>query len=163
MVKPPPAYPVPAMRPVPPAVIAEKVVADLRARRTETTVRRIDERPPRYAEWPEGLDARLIEALRKRGLERPYTHQAAAIGHARAGQNCVVVTPTASGKTLCYNVPVLDAMTVSWLAPAGSDAMLTWALAGKPLPSTTMYVMGDTGCAPEIVRVGDGAAPARVK
>jgi len=110
MVKPPPAYPVPAVRPVPPAVIAEKVVADLQARRTETTVRRIDERPPRYAEWPEGLDGRLVEALRKRGIERPYTHQAAAISNALAGTNSVVVTPTASGKTLCYNVPVLDAV-----------------------------------------------------
>jgi len=110
MVKPPPAYPVPAVRPVPPAVIAEKVVADLQSRRTETTVRRIDERPPRYAEWPEGLDGRLVVALRKRGIERPYTHQAAAISNALAGTNSVVVTPTASGKTLCYNVPVLDAI-----------------------------------------------------
>ena len=110
MAKPPPAYPVPAVRPVPPAVIAEKVVSDLQARRTETTVRRIDERPPRYAEWPEGLDGRLVEALRKRGIERPYTHQAAAISNALAGTNSVVVTPTASGKTLCYNVPVLDAI-----------------------------------------------------
>lgn len=110
MAKPPPAYPVPAVRPVPPAVIAEKVVADLQSRRTETTVRRIDERPPRYAEWPEGLDGRLVQALRKRGIERPYTHQAKAIANALAGTNSVVVTPTASGKTLCYNVPVLDAI-----------------------------------------------------
>lgn len=110
MAKPPPAYPVPAVRPIPPAVIAEKVVADLQARRSETTVRRIDERPPRYAEWPEGLDSRLVAALRKRGIDRPYTHQAAAVAHAAAGRNCVVVTPTASGKTLCYNVPVLDAV-----------------------------------------------------
>ncbi|MCL4243120.1 MAG: DEAD/DEAH box helicase, partial [Dehalococcoidia bacterium] len=110
MVKPPPAYPVRAVRPVPPAVIAEKVVADLQARRTETTVRRIDERPPRYGDWPAGLDVRLVEALRKRGIERPYTHQAAAISNALAGRNSVVVTPTASGKTLCYNVPVLDAI-----------------------------------------------------
>ena len=112
MPKPPPAYPVPAVRPVPPAVIAEKVVADLQAKRpTETWVRRIDERPARFADWPEGLDPRLLAALRKRGIERPYTHQAA--GHRirpLAGRNTVVVTPTASGKTLCYNVPVLDAI-----------------------------------------------------
>jgi DEAD/DEAH box helicase domain-containing protein len=110
MAKPPPAYPVPAVRPVPPAVIAEKVVADLQARQTGTTVRRIEERPPRYAEWPEGLDSRLVQALRKRGIERPYTHQAAAISNALAGKNSVVVTPTASGKTLCYNAPVLDSI-----------------------------------------------------
>jgi DEAD/DEAH box helicase domain-containing protein len=108
MAKPPPAYPVPAVRPVPPAVIAEAVVAELQAKPTDTTVRRIEERPPRYGEWPEALDTRLVDALRRRGIERPYTHQAEAIGHALAGRNAVVVTPTASGKTLCYNVPVLD-------------------------------------------------------
>ena len=110
MVKPPPAYPVPAVRPVPPAVIAEKVVADLQARQTETWVQRIDERPARYADWPEDLDPRLIGALTKKGIERPYTHQAAAISNAICGKNTVVVTPTASGKTLCYNVPVLDSI-----------------------------------------------------
>ncbi len=110
MVKPPPAYPVPAVRPIPPAIIAEKVVADLQSRQSETWVRRIDEKPARYADWPEGLDGRLVEALKKKGIEQPYTHQAAAISNAIAGKNTVVVTPTASGKTLCYNVPVLDSI-----------------------------------------------------
>ncbi|MCC6958827.1 MAG: DEAD/DEAH box helicase [Dehalococcoidia bacterium] len=110
MVKPPPAYPVPAVRPIPPAVIAEKVVATLRSKPTETHVRRIDERPARYGTWPADLDPRLLAALRKRGIEHPYSHQAAAIGNAIAGKNTVVVTPTASGKTLCYNVPVIDAI-----------------------------------------------------
>ena len=45
-----------------------------------------------------------------RGIARPYVHQAEAITHALAGRNVVVVTPTASGKTLCYNVPVLSAV-----------------------------------------------------
>jgi DEAD/DEAH box helicase domain-containing protein len=108
MAKPPPAYPVAAVRPIPAAIIAEAVVAELQSKPTDTTVRRIEERPPRYGEWPEGLDARLLAAFRRRGIERPYTHQAQAIEHVLAGQNCVVVTPTASGKTLCYNAPVLD-------------------------------------------------------
>src|SRR6185437_8760000 len=108
MVKPPPAYPVAAVRPVPPALIAEAVVAELRSKPTDTVVRRIPEKPPRFAEWPEGLDGRLLGALRRRSIEQPYIHQAEAIGHAMAGRNAVVVTPTASGKTLCYNVPVLD-------------------------------------------------------
>ncbi|MEO9255022.1 MAG: DEAD/DEAH box helicase, partial [Tepidiformaceae bacterium] len=110
MAKPPPAYPVPAVRPIPPAIIAEAVVAELQSKPTDTTVRRIDERQARYADWPEGLDPRLTTALRKRGVEQPYTHQAQAIEHAIAGRNCVVVTPTASGKTLCYNVPVIDSI-----------------------------------------------------
>jgi DEAD/DEAH box helicase domain-containing protein len=67
--------------------------------------------PPRHAPWPEGLDPGLVRALRSRGVEALYTHQAAAIAAARAGRNVCVVTPTASGKTLCYNLPVLDAVT----------------------------------------------------
>ena len=67
--------------------------------------------PPReaaYAPMPAGLDGRLQEALRMRGIERLYTHQAAAVQATQQGQHVVVVTPTASGKTLCYNLPVLD-------------------------------------------------------
>ncbi|MGI8926931.1 MAG: DEAD/DEAH box helicase [Tepidiformaceae bacterium] len=107
MAKPPPAYPVPAVRPIPPAIIAEALVSELQSRPSGTFVRRIDERPARFAEWP-ALDPRLMAALARRGIARPYIHQAQAIEHALAGRNCVVVTPTASGKTLCYNLPVLD-------------------------------------------------------
>ncbi|HET7737648.1 MAG TPA: DEAD/DEAH box helicase, partial [Tepidiformaceae bacterium] len=108
MVKPQPAYPVPAVRSLPPEVVAEGLIAELLEMRTETHVRRIEAKAAEFADWPEGVDARLIAALRKRGVERPYTHQAKAIEHALAGANVVVVTPTASGKTLCYNAPVLS-------------------------------------------------------
>jgi DEAD/DEAH box helicase domain-containing protein len=67
--------------------------------------------PPRHAPWPDDLDPGLVSALRSRGVEALYTHQAAAITAARAGRNVCVVTPTASGKTLCYNLPVLDAVS----------------------------------------------------
>jgi DEAD/DEAH box helicase domain-containing protein len=70
----------------------------------------IEPQPPRYAPWPDGLDPRLIEALRGRGVEALYTHQASAVESVRAGRNVCVVTPTASGKTLCYNLPVIDAV-----------------------------------------------------
>ncbi len=63
-----------------------------------------------YAPFPEALDPRLQAALRARGIDQLYTHQAEAIAHALAGRNVVIVTPTASGKTLCYNAPVLDAI-----------------------------------------------------
>ncbi len=66
--------------------------------------------PPRHAPWPDGLDPRLVAALHSRGVEALYTHQAAALQAIRAGRNTCVVTPTASGKTLCYNLPVLDAV-----------------------------------------------------
>lgn len=67
-------------------------------------------REAKYGEFPATLDARIIESLRRRGIERPYIHQSRAIEAALAGRDLVVVTPTASGKTLCYNLPVLDAI-----------------------------------------------------
>ena len=67
-------------------------------------------RPAAYGDFPEELDARIVETLKKRGIARPYIHQSQAIRAALAGQDFVVVTPTASGKTLCYNIPVLDAI-----------------------------------------------------
>ncbi|MEP6468608.1 MAG: DEAD/DEAH box helicase [Chloroflexota bacterium] len=70
----------------------------------------LEPQPPRYAPWPEGLDPRLVAALRGRGVEALYTHQAQAVEAVRAGRNICVVTPTASGKTLCYNLPVIDAV-----------------------------------------------------
>ncbi|MCC7372846.1 MAG: DEAD/DEAH box helicase [Chloroflexi bacterium] len=67
-------------------------------------------RPPMYAPLPDGLDGRLRAAYEARGVGQLYTHQAQAIQHVLDGRNVVVVTPTASGKTLCYNLPVLDAI-----------------------------------------------------
>ncbi|MSQ31569.1 MAG: DEAD/DEAH box helicase [Dehalococcoidia bacterium] len=64
----------------------------------------------RTAPWPAAIDPRIVEALARRGIQTPYTHQAAAIVGALAGRDQVVVTPTASGKTLCYTAPVLQAI-----------------------------------------------------
>jgi DEAD/DEAH box helicase domain-containing protein len=67
-------------------------------------------RPARYAPFPEALPAQLVAALRRRGLTQLFSHQAEAYAHAVAGRDLVVSTPTASGKSLCYNLPVLDAL-----------------------------------------------------
>ncbi len=67
-------------------------------------------RAARYASFPAGLDSRLIEALKGPGIELLYTHQAQAIESALRGENVVVVSGTASGKTLCYNLPVLQSV-----------------------------------------------------
>ena len=66
--------------------------------------------PARNAPWPAGLHSAITSALAARGIEAPYTHQARAIETALSGRDQVVVTPTASGKTLCYTVPVLQAI-----------------------------------------------------
>ncbi|MGI8912644.1 MAG: DEAD/DEAH box helicase [Chloroflexota bacterium] len=73
-----------------------------------TAWRHFPPQPPRYDEWPAYLDPRLKKQLLARGMERPYTHQAEAIKRLRQGEHVVVVTPTASGKTICYNVPVVQ-------------------------------------------------------
>lgn len=65
-------------------------------------------KPAAYAEFPPGVDGRIIAALAQRGIRQLYTHQARAVASALAGRHTVVVTPTASGKTLCYNLPVLS-------------------------------------------------------
>src|SRR5436305_5990236 len=75
-----------------------------------TAVRRLPAVAAQYAPFPAALDARLTRALAARGVEQLYTHQADAIEHALGGRNVVVITPTASGKTLCYNAPVLNAI-----------------------------------------------------
>ncbi|HYM68191.1 MAG TPA: DEAD/DEAH box helicase [bacterium] len=75
-----------------------------------TAWRTLPAKPARYAEFPGGVDPRLRQALAGCGIRRLYTHQAQAFDAVGAGRDVVVVTPTASGKTLCYNLPVLDAI-----------------------------------------------------
>jgi DEAD/DEAH box helicase domain-containing protein len=75
-----------------------------------TAVRHLPSTAAWYADVPASLDERLQAALRSRGISQFYVHQADAIAHALAGRHVVVVTPTASGKTLCYNAPMLQAI-----------------------------------------------------
>ena len=75
-----------------------------------TTTRRLPAVPPSFADFPAETDERLTKALAARGIRQLYTHQAAAFAHVLGGRNVVTITPTASGKTLCYNAPVLDAI-----------------------------------------------------
>ena len=67
-------------------------------------------KPARYAPYPQSVPTQLKEALIARGIEQPYIHQRQAMDAIADGQDVVIVTPTASGKTLCYNVPVLTRM-----------------------------------------------------
>ncbi|MBU8906048.1 DEAD/DEAH box helicase [Desertibacillus haloalkaliphilus] len=58
--------------------------------------------------FPDRVDGRIRSALERRGIKKLYTHQYSAFEEAATGQSIVAVTPTASGKTLCYNLPVLQ-------------------------------------------------------
>ncbi|MEE2638772.1 MAG: DEAD/DEAH box helicase, partial [Acidobacteriota bacterium] len=72
-----------------------------------------------FADYPHGIDDRLRMALAAGGIERPYSHQAEAMTYALDGRHVVTITPTASGKTLCYNAPVLSSI----LADAATRAL----------------------------------------
>jgi len=75
-----------------------------------TAVRHFPAREAQWADFPAWVHADLSAAYAAKGIRRLYTHQAAAAEAVHAGKNVVIVTPTASGKTLCYNLPVLNAV-----------------------------------------------------
>ena len=73
-----------------------------------TAVRYFPAREAQWAEFPDWVRAELKTAYAAKGIRQLYTHQASAAECVHAGKNVVVVTPTASGKTLCYNLPILN-------------------------------------------------------
>ena len=91
----------------------------------------------RYGAWPSGLHPALADALRARGVPGLYTHQAEAVSAALAGEDVVVVTPTASGKSLCYTLPVLDA----WLRDEHARAL--WLFPTKALAQDQLAALQD--------------------
>jgi DEAD/DEAH box helicase domain-containing protein len=86
------------------------LVARYRTDEVLTAVRHIPAREAEFRLMPAWVRPELAAAYHAKGIEKLYTHQAAAAELAHAGKNFVVVTPTASGKTLCYNLPVLNAV-----------------------------------------------------
>jgi DEAD/DEAH box helicase domain-containing protein len=101
------------------AAVLSQIQSDPKLASRITHWQKLPERPSLYGHWPLGLDQRLVYALQERGIERLYRHQTDSVEAALRGQNVVVVTPTASGKTLCYNLPVVNTL----LADAGSCAL----------------------------------------
>ncbi|MFZ7943080.1 DEAD/DEAH box helicase [Neobacillus sp. 19] len=73
----------------------------------------IAEKPPQTSTLPNDLHPALINALHSRGIEKLYTHQKSAYEKIMLKESIVAVTPTASGKTLCYNLPVLQSILSS--------------------------------------------------
>ena len=119
-----------------------------------TAWRTREARPARYAPIPEWLDRHLREALAELGIARLYTHQVQALEAAARGEHVVVATGTASGKSLCYHLPILQATlenpqaTALYLYPtkalAHDQEAFLRTLAGKvPFPPFGTYD-GDT-------------------
>jgi DEAD/DEAH box helicase domain-containing protein len=77
---------------------------------TLTAIRHFPAREAQWAEFPDWVRSELIAAYAAKGIRKLYSHQAAAADAVHASKNVVVVTPTASGKTLCYNLPILNAI-----------------------------------------------------
>ena len=78
--------------------------------RCVATWQQVPARPARTTRWPRANDPRLVAAVQALGIEQPYVHQAAAIQASLAGEHVVMSTSTASGKTLAYNLPILDTL-----------------------------------------------------
>src|SRR5215470_13604965 len=93
--------------------ILGSLVAPYRREEVLTAVRQIPARDAKFRPMPEWVTSALSEAYRAKGIQELYSHQADTAELVRNGKNVVVVTPTASGKTLCYNLPVLNAVLES--------------------------------------------------
>src|SRR5438874_9814135 len=119
-----------------------------------TATRHFPPRPPVLAPFPPSLDSRIADALRARGIHELYSHQVLTWELVEKGHHVVVVTPTASGKTLCYNLPALQALIaqpdarVLYLFPTkalAQDQLAELMELAKSLPDMRMYTYdGDT-------------------
>ncbi len=90
--------------------IVKELAARDRTNEIVTALQHIPAREAQYVPLPAWVRPELSEVYRAKGVAQLYSHQAQAAERVRLGKNMVVVTPTASGKTLCYNLPVLNAV-----------------------------------------------------
>ncbi|MHC4223236.1 MAG: DEAD/DEAH box helicase [Planctomycetota bacterium] len=90
--------------------VIERLRSDPRYAENVVEWRTIGAKPASFADYPEWVHPSLLDTLRRYRYERLFTHQRQAADLVHEGKNVCVVTPTASGKTLCYNLPVLDAV-----------------------------------------------------
>ena len=119
-----------------------------------TATRHFPARPPVLVPFPASLDPRIGDAVRARGIDELYSHQAHAWDRIAKGQHVVVVTPTASGKTLCYNLPALQALVhqpdarILYLFPTkalAQDQLAELEELARQLPEMRMFTYdGDT-------------------
>ncbi|MCZ8515855.1 DEAD/DEAH box helicase [Paenibacillus filicis] len=86
------------------------LIQELRSDENIINWHEIEPQEARTKPIPESIDPRIKAALGKKGIGELYTHQYSAYQTLRKGEHIVAVTPTASGKTLCYNLPVLQAV-----------------------------------------------------
>ncbi|RKW71332.1 DEAD/DEAH box helicase [Galactobacter caseinivorans] len=83
-------------------------------------VRTLPARAARFGQWPLWLSPEIVDAYEARGVQQPWIHQVQAAESAHAGQHTIISTGTASGKSLAYLMPALDAVIRGGLTPEGS-------------------------------------------
>jgi DEAD/DEAH box helicase domain-containing protein len=98
-------------------------------------VREIPAREAEHAPWPEWAHQDVIEAFRTRGVVEPWRHQVEGATSAHDGAHTIIATGTASGKSLCYQLPVLDEIHRSELGNRATLAPRPWPRTSCP-PST---------------------------
>ena len=96
--------------PADPKAVLDRILEEPSLARGVVHHERIPARDAEFGDWPDWLAPGIRDGLRARGIERPYVHQAEAIEAVHGREDIVVVTPTASGKSLCYAVPILQAI-----------------------------------------------------
>jgi len=88
--------------------ILGSLVSRYRPEEVLTAIRQIPRRDAQFRPFPPWVTSALADAYQAKGVRELYSHQASSAELVRDGRNAVIVTPTASGKTLCYNLPVLN-------------------------------------------------------
>ncbi len=113
-----------------------------------------------FADFPETIIPVLRDALQMRGIQQLYTHQESSYRNVRGGRNIVIVTPTASGKTLCYNLPVLQ------LLLENRDARALYLFPTKALSQDQQAELNgiiEEGTLPVKVNTYDGDTPSSIR
>ncbi len=113
----------------------------------------IERIPPRaavYGVLKEALDPGLQDCLCEQGIEKLYTHQASAVSGTQAGENIIIATPSASGKTLCYNIAVLQNI----LKNADRETRALYLFPTKALAQDQFRVINELAC-PNILKANE--------
>ncbi|MGW8378609.1 DEAD/DEAH box helicase [Streptomyces sp. ODS28] len=93
-----------------PRAVLDQLTAGAERAARVTHTEHLPPRQGRHADWPGRIRSEVTDAVRATGIDRPWEHQARAVGHALDGESVVIATGTASGKSLAYQLPVLDAL-----------------------------------------------------
>jgi len=104
--------------PLEPAEMAEHLKQGLGKEGQIVHIQEIPSREASFTELPCHLSEAMREALASIGISRLYSHQSQAIESSISGRHIVVATSTSSGKSLCYNIPVLESLSQDLMACA---------------------------------------------